>query len=250
MNNRDFESSPATYPETGPSRDSVRMGPFPASEQPPSMLSKDPTGMLKEPNGSCTTITPAPDRKVQQRKPTRKKSRRVPKCMERLPRFGDTPEEKRILQRLDYSRNWGEYLETFTWHYFATLTFPNHGTASTDVSCNPESSVPEEGPVDVPPSIDQARAAFDHWIRRLERASRDRVYFFMAIEKSAQIHIHALVAFKRRKLPRLYVERAWRHRMKKVVPYSIGAGACKYVTKDMGRHEQDDRMYDYELPPA
>jgi hypothetical protein len=122
-------------------------------------------------------------------------------------------------------RTWAEWLGrgTFDWEHFATLT------------------------LEYPAGEQALRGRFHTWLRRLEQRARQKVQWFVVIERrpAGLLHLHALVNGTR-ELATEELDAAWTFGRAAISRYNPVNGAAYYITKDIP-HEIVD--YDISPPP-
>ena len=125
------------------------------------------------------------------------------------------------LWRRQLVQAWGQWLSTFPWDHYLTLTF--------------------RGEVTVGP----ARFHFRRLVRRIEQRSQQAVYWFMAVEIGAggRVHIHALFGQTERLAPDAIAE-AWDRGRSEVARYDDRKGAAYYVSKAI-----TSDCVDYDISP-
>jgi hypothetical protein len=110
-------------------------------------------------------------------------------------------------------REWGDFLATFAWCHFVTLTLRQ--------PCSPERL---------------RRRFLDQWIRRLASMTQTSPPYFFAIEETCAgwPHVHALVAATAA-LTTARLESAWDYGFTDVREYDASRGGAHYVVKGIGR---------------
>ena len=108
-------------------------------------------------------------------------------------------------------RAWGDWLASFTWNYFVTLTFSYE------------------------PSSEFAICEFRRWIRRLEQRAQHGFTWFCATERGGGdlLHFHVLLSGLSRLSPTA-IKAAWRSGRAHIVAYDQSKRATQYITKGLG----------------
>lgn len=118
--------------------------------------------------------------------------------------------------------DWGEFLSSFVWTYFVTLTTRSASSA------------------------DSLLRSFRRYERSLQRIAQQRVGYFVAIERTTVGHVHAHALFDGPSGLEDHLAKRWLAGRTQVLKYDPARGAAYYVTKYMS---DDCQLLDYDLSP-